>query len=236
MWSQAGGLWNVSHTKAGNNPSSDNFTVWWDSTLNRAVEDGTSITRYDGVVLLNATGCASNNGTKSTPCLTADIFGDWREEVVYRATDNSALRIYTTTTPTTHRLYTLMHDPIYRMSVATENVGYNQPPEPGIYIGPGMTLPQPKPNITYYDGSVGVEKGQTKALFTAGREPSVIMAAADRTIALPAHTKGQTLCVSVYDVSGKRVRLAFVNESSLDLRKKLGVPDGLYLVRVNGKR
>jgi len=60
---------------------------------------------------------------------------------------NDALRIYTTTTPTTHRLYTLMHDPIYRMSVATENVAYNQPPEPGIYIGPNMTLPETKPNI-----------------------------------------------------------------------------------------
>jgi rhamnogalacturonan endolyase len=139
----------------GSKPGSTNFTIWWGAELNRFLEDGTSITPYGtgGGTGLSASGCSSNNGSKSDPALTADIFGDWREEVVYRTSGNNALRIYTTTTVTTHRLYTLMHDPIYRMSVATENVAYNQPPEPGIYIGPNMTLPETKPNIKYYSST-----------------------------------------------------------------------------------
>ena len=152
MWSTVGGLFDASHKSVGSSPSSDNFTIWWGADLNRFLENGTSITPYGsgGGTGLNASGCSSNNTSKSNPALTADIFGDWREELVLRTTGNDALRIYTTTTPTTKRLYTLMHDPIYRMSVATENVAYNQPPEPGIYIGPSMTLPQAKPDIKYY--------------------------------------------------------------------------------------
>ena len=89
----------------------------------------------------------SNNSTKATPCLCADILGDWREEIIFRTTDSRELRIYTTTIPTEHRLYTLMHDPIYRISVALQNVGYNQPAQPGFYLGDGMKAPA-RPAIT----------------------------------------------------------------------------------------
>jgi len=88
----------------------------------------------------------SNNGTKSNPTLTADLYGDWREEVVWRETDSSALRIYTTTDLTTRRIYTLMHDPQYRSAVSWQNTAYNQPPHPGFHIGNGMAAP-PMPNI-----------------------------------------------------------------------------------------
>ena len=91
--------------------------------------------------LLTADDCVANNGTKATPCLSADLFGDWREEVIWRTADSKELRIYTTTIPTTHRLRTLMHDPQYRLSVAWQNVGYNQPPHPGFYLGDGMKVP-----------------------------------------------------------------------------------------------
>jgi len=89
---------------------------------------------------------ASNNGTKSVPTLTADLFGDWREEVVWRESDSKALRIYTTTTPTARRIYTLMHDPQYRMQVVGEQTAYNQPPHVGFQIGADMPAP-PAPNI-----------------------------------------------------------------------------------------
>jgi rhamnogalacturonan endolyase len=79
--------------------------------------------------------------------LSADIFGDWREEVVLRTIDNKSLRIYTTTIPTKYRFYTLMHDPQYRLSIAWQNVGYNQPPHTGFYLGEGMKAP-PHPSIT----------------------------------------------------------------------------------------
>ena len=134
-------------------PSSDNMLVWWDSDLSRELEDGTSITKYSTsgtTTLLTATGCASNNGTKSTPCLIADILGDWREEVVWRTADSSALRIYTTTDPedpnTGFRIYTLMDDLQYRESIAWQNVAYNQPAHTSFYLGYGMSSP-PTANI-----------------------------------------------------------------------------------------
>ena len=94
-----------------------------------------------------AEGCAANNGSKSTPTLSADLLGDWREEVIWRSQDNKELRLYTTTIPTRHRLRTLMHDPQYRLSIAWQNVAYNQPPHTGFYLGAGMADP-PRPNIT----------------------------------------------------------------------------------------
>ena len=76
-----------------------------------------------------------NNGTKSNPCLSGDIVGDWREEVVVRTRDSRELRVYTTTIPTDYRFHTFMEDIPYRISIATQNVAYNQPPEPGFYFG-----------------------------------------------------------------------------------------------------
>jgi len=84
--------------------------------------------------------------TKSTPTLTADLLGDWREEIIVAAPDRKSLRLYTTTIPTTNRLYTLMHDPQYRLSVAWQNVAYNKPPHTSFYLGDGMP-PLPRPNI-----------------------------------------------------------------------------------------
>jgi len=127
------------------NPSM-NFLVYWDADESRELEDGTSVTKYDGTLLQECAECASNNGSKATPVLTADLFGDWREEVIWRETGNAALRIYTTTDITTRRLFTLMHDPQYRMQVSAEQTGFNQPPHPSFHIGLGMADP-PKPDI-----------------------------------------------------------------------------------------
>ncbi|MEJ5259814.1 MAG: carbohydrate-binding domain-containing protein [Anaerohalosphaeraceae bacterium] len=123
-----------------------NFMVWWDGDLLREFLNSNVISKYGVGTLLTATGCSANNGTKSTPCLSADLFGDWREEVIWRTNDNTALRIYTTTAVTNHRLYTLMHDSQYRVAIAWQNVGYNQPPHPSFYLGDGMA-PPPVPNI-----------------------------------------------------------------------------------------
>src|SRR5690606_17449099 len=95
----------------------------------------------------SAEGASSINGTKSTPNLSADILGDWREELILRSDDNQSLRIYTTTIPTEYRLYTLMHDPVYRLSIAWQNVAYNQPPHTGFYLGTRMALPVKAPDI-----------------------------------------------------------------------------------------
>jgi rhamnogalacturonan endolyase len=237
MWSGDGGLWDASHKNVGSPPSSSNFTIWWGPDLNRFAENGTSITPYGsaGGTGLNvpSTECSSNNGSKSTPALTADIFGDWREEVVYRSSKNDALRIYTTTQPTTNRLYTLMHDPVYRMSVATENVAYNQPPEPGIYIGPGMTLPEAKPNIKYY-GTVDVK--QQRTVFHGPTPVNYSLKVfGDRTIALPSEFNGMPKVVTVYDCEGKTMHKSVVRNNTINLQKDFGMPDGIYMVRVNDK-
>lgn len=124
-----------------------NFAVWWDGDLSRELLDGTTISKWDwqtsrsnALLSGGSLGVASNNTTKATPNLSADLFGDWREEVIWRDVSNESLLIFTTTIPTEHRLTTLMHDPQYRLSVAWQNVGYNQPPHTGFYLGSDMVL------------------------------------------------------------------------------------------------
>jgi hypothetical protein len=130
----------------GTQPNSINFLIWWDADETRELENGTTISKLGAGNLLNCAQCASNNGTKSVPNLVADLIGDWREEVIWRETDNSALRIYTTTDLTERRIYTLMHDPQYRIAISWQNVAYNQPPHPSFNIGSGMAAP-PTPDI-----------------------------------------------------------------------------------------
>lgn len=119
--------------------ASINFRIFWDGDLYEELLDGTGITSYNTTSgkfnsIFNADGCISINSTKSSPSLTADIFGDWREEVAYPLSDNSTLRVYTTTIKTEYKLPTLMHDPVYRSGVSAEQSAYNQPPHVGFYL------------------------------------------------------------------------------------------------------
>jgi hypothetical protein len=123
-----------------------NFLIYWDDDEWRELENGTSITKVGGGTLLSCSDCGSCNSTKSTPTLTADLLGDWREELVLRQSTNASLKVFTTTTVTKRRIYTLMHDPTYRAQVAFENSAYNQPPHVGFHIGVGMADP-PVPDI-----------------------------------------------------------------------------------------
>ncbi|MBP2325917.1 hypothetical protein JOF56_006302 [Kibdelosporangium banguiense] len=138
-WSSAvGGLLNTSGQNIGRKPSSTNFLVWWDGDAQRELLDGTHIDKYGtggDTRLLTASGVHSNNGTKSTPALSADILGDWREEVIWATTDNRALRIYSTTDSTGISRPSLMQDRQYRVAVAWQNTAYNQPPHPSFAIG-----------------------------------------------------------------------------------------------------
>jgi rhamnogalacturonan endolyase len=145
-WNTDPNLYDIHGKVVGQRPQSINFLSWWDGGLTRQLLDGNHIDKYGVGRIFTAEDCTSNNGTKSTPALSADILGDWREELVERTTDNQNLRIYTTTIPTDYRIYTLMHDPQYRLSVAWQNVAYNQPPHTGFYLGYGMNQ-APKPNI-----------------------------------------------------------------------------------------
>jgi hypothetical protein len=137
VWSSVvGGLRSAANGSqvASRKPGSINFVVWWDGDAQRELLNGTTIDKYGtsgDTRLLTGSGVASNNGTKSTPALSADILGDWREEVVWRTSDNRALRIYSTTDTTAIKRVSLMQDRQYRLAVAWQNTAYNQPPHPG---------------------------------------------------------------------------------------------------------
>jgi hypothetical protein len=122
---------------ASRKPSSTNFVVWWDGDAVRELLDDTHIDKYGtsgDTRLLTGSGVVSNNGTKATPVLSADILGDWREEVIWRTSSNTALRIYSTTDPTSISRPTLMQDRQYRVAVAWQNTAYNQPPHPSFQL------------------------------------------------------------------------------------------------------
>jgi rhamnogalacturonan endolyase len=158
MWAAGAGMtavWNSRGERIMDRPRHlpVNFAVWWDGDLLRELLDQNFILKWNWQTeqlepLLLAHACVSNNGTKATPALSADLWGDWREEVIWRSRDNQELRIYTSTTPTDHRITTLMHDPQYRVAIAWQNVGYNQPPHPSFGLDPSLPLP-PRPHVSF---------------------------------------------------------------------------------------
>ncbi len=124
----------------GRNTPSMNFRIFWDGDLYDNLLDGANITDWNGRNMSNIFSagnydCVSINGTKANPSLQADLFGDWREEVVYPTTDGTALRVFSTTDTTDYKIKTLMQDPVYRSGVAAEQTAYNQPPHVGFYMG-----------------------------------------------------------------------------------------------------
>ncbi len=131
-----------------NGTTSNNFRVYWDGDLQDELLDGNHIDKWNGngtsrMITFSDLGPSSTcNGSKSTPNLSADIFGDWREEVVlYRAGDaETCLAIYSTNIPTNYRVPTLMHDHTYRMGICWQNTAYNQPPHLGYYL-PDLNMP-----------------------------------------------------------------------------------------------
>lgn len=178
FWSVAAdGIYNQAGEKVGDKPYSnselENFSVYWDGDLGRELLDGNKLAKYSVTngterIYYNSKNAALpgsiNNSSKSNACLTADLFGDWREEIVLRYGDG--VRIYFSTIPTDYRLTTLMHDSQYRCAIAWQNVGYNQPPHTSYYIGSaalakdsgGNTLNYLAPNtsfteVTYPDTS-----------------------------------------------------------------------------------
>ena len=144
-WSIASnGLYSAKGVKISDKqPRSCNFAIWWDGDLSRELLDKNRISKWDwqngnDQEIFRAEDCTSINGTKSTPNLSADLFGDWREEVILSNVNGKELRIFSTTIPTDYRLVTLMQDPQYRLAIAWQNVAYNQPPHPGFFLGNGM--------------------------------------------------------------------------------------------------
>ena len=194
-----------------------NFLSYWDGDLERELLDNIYISKIDPNnkskinTILTADGCASNNSTKATPNLSADIFGDWREELILRTEDNKSLRIYTTNHETQYRLTTLMHDTQYRMQVSSQQCGYNQPPHPSFYLGSDASLPD-RPAVTISNGGKPAAKVtasfDTTKTYTFKNKNSGLYMTAEGTSNLsnvsqqPLDTTGQTSYWKLEDKGG----------------------------------
>ncbi|MBQ3636406.1 MAG: autotransporter-associated beta strand repeat-containing protein [Bacteroidales bacterium] len=142
-----------------------NFRIYWDGDLCEETMDGAengpaNIYKLGSWSPIKTfTGTQLNNSTKTTPCLSADIFGDWREEVVLRTPSNS-IRIYTTTFSTKWRNYTLMDDHQYRNAIIWQMNGYNQPPHASYFLGELENITVAPPPLIM-NGRVSIPDGAT---------------------------------------------------------------------------
>ena len=125
-----------------------NSVAYWTDTLERAVLDRTMLDQYGKGRVFTGDGVTYNNYTKSNACLTCDLTGDWREEMIFRKGDGG-LRVFTTTFATEYPIYSLMHNPQYRVQVAAQNNAYNQPPNTDFFLGTGFALPEPPTVFDY---------------------------------------------------------------------------------------
>lgn len=132
-----------------------NFRIWWDGdVLAESLNDGKvekwrpereSLDRLFSVGSSDQ-GVAGTTSWRGAPQFYGDILGDWREEIVSTNHEYSELIIVTTDIPSDVRLYTLAHNPAYRLSMAVK--GYMQSHYPDYYLGHGMDEP-PRPEIRY---------------------------------------------------------------------------------------
>ncbi|MDQ1053540.1 hypothetical protein QE394_001468 [Arthrobacter sp. SORGH_AS 212] len=150
-----------------------NMSIRWAADMTTQIVNGSgdqtpTIDDWTRGRLLTADGTRTNNGTKGTPSLVADILGDWREEMVVRTADSSALRIYLSTEVTDHKLYTLMHDPQYRAEVARQNTTYNQPSYTDFYLASDMHFGDVPLRAAWLPGSVKALQNAVEDLVESG--------------------------------------------------------------------
>ncbi|MFC9948597.1 rhamnogalacturonan lyase [Streptomyces pratensis] len=150
------GLFSAQGESMGKQTPGTNQSIRWAGDLTTQMVHGATTTTYTTPevrdwrrgTLLTAEGTTTNNYTKGNPSLVADIFGDWREELLLPSTDSSSVRIHVSTELTNHKLYTLMHDPQYRVEVARQQTVYNQPAYPSFYLASDTDFSQvPVPHL-----------------------------------------------------------------------------------------
>ncbi|MBR4627626.1 MAG: carbohydrate-binding protein [Ruminococcus sp.] len=127
-----------------------NSLVYWTDVLERAVLDRTMADQYGKGRVFTGDGVTYNNYTKSNACLTCDLTGDWREEMIFRKGDGG-LRVFTTTFESKYNIYSLMHNPQYRTQIASQNNGYNQPPHTDYYIDTTEYVRPEEPDVWTID-------------------------------------------------------------------------------------
>ena len=153
------GMQSADGRKLSSSAPGTNMSIKWAADMTTQIINGSgeqtpTIDDWKRGRLLTADGTRTNNGTKGTPSLVADILGDWREEMVVRTADSSALRIFLSTEVTHHKLYTLMHDPQYRAEVARQNTAYNQPAYTDFYFASDMDFGNVPLRAAWLPGSI----------------------------------------------------------------------------------
>ncbi|OLF16369.1 rhamnogalacturonan lyase [Actinophytocola xanthii] len=152
------GMWTARGEYLGQEVPGTNQSIRWAADMTTQIVNGAATETVEPAriedwrrgVLLVAEGTLTNNWTKGNPCLVADILGDWREELVVRTDDSTAVRIYLSTEVTDRKLYTLMHDPQYRAEVARQQTTYNQPSHPSFYLASDLDWSRvPLPRVHY---------------------------------------------------------------------------------------
>ncbi|WP_332761336.1 rhamnogalacturonan lyase [Pseudarthrobacter sp.] len=150
-----------------------NMSIKWAADMTTQIINGSgdqtpTIDDWKRGRLLTATDTRTNNGTKGTPSLVADVVGDWREEMLVRTADSSALRMYLSTEVTNHKLYTLMHDPQYRAEVARQNTTYNQPSYTDFYFASDIHFGDVPLRAAWLPGSVKALQQAVEDLVESG--------------------------------------------------------------------
>ena len=198
-----------------------NFRIYWDGDLQDELLDGSKIDKWNGNgtsrLYINGKDpysynhSSTCNSTKNTPNLQADILGDWREEIIlWSSEDNCTLNIFSTNEPTNYMVPTLMHDHVYRMGIAWQNVAYNQPPHLGYYLpdyfNPSMLMldgTTPEQDVCLGDSIKPIVFKWRKCKST----PIVTSTAPDGTqkrlnLALPGFTNDRNTAERIYTLTG----------------------------------
>ena len=245
MWSSSGNLYNVQKGQIGTSKPTGgsqavNSAVWWDGDLGREILDGAILDKWNPATqslnrlftIYQAAPVTYNNDTKKNQCLTADILGDWREEILLRRSDNTALILFTTNIVSPHRIFTLMQDPQYRTAIAWQNSAYNQPPHPSFFLGYDMA-PAPVPNVVIQDSSnLGIKNPTVTVTSDVMVYPNP--SAGQFTVQLNGYTSEKASIV-VSNINGQIVLQKEVKLNDGKQNFSLSIPnnaDGVYLLKV----
>lgn len=165
FWTFTDGIYNVNGTRTSTvlPASYPNMRIFWDGdNLSENLDNG-KMTKWNHVGDYEDRLYTFRNYIQvgaNVPGLYGDIIGDWREEIVYLADDKNSLLIFTSTAPTSIRMYTLLHNPAYRNCLTSR--GYYASTGTDFYFGNGMVAP-PTPNIVYANRTTPTGTFQIKA-------------------------------------------------------------------------
>ncbi|MBN2035456.1 MAG: hypothetical protein JW768_01820, partial [Chitinispirillaceae bacterium] len=232
FWTFTDGIYNVSGTRVSNKipDSYPNLRIWWTGDLLSENLDNNKMTKWNHLTsteerLYDFT--SNRQWWRNVPGCYGDILGDWREEVVYAAGDGNSLLIFSTMEPTTHKIYTLPHNPGYRNCMNCR--GYYQSNMVDFYLGDGMNAP-PRPNITFPGGvSALPTMARTKGLSTC--EKKTIRVVSGESFSIPRISGEGVLRLSIYTCNGRLVRKIIAKNETVNLAMDYGLTDNVYLIK-----